>query len=421
MVARLSPFLLLSILWVPLSAHTIYVHPDSSVSSIQAGLNLAGAGDTVLVGPGTYTENLVWPAVESIKLFGELGAESTIVDAGGSGNALCMEDGGFDKTTVVAGLTFQNAVGTFWGGGIYLNGTSPVIRDCIVRDNVGANDGGGILSHNFGEPTLQSNVITGNYAYEGGGIAGTAANPSIFYNLIYGNEAVNGGGISLFKTDNVVRNNEIFDNVSTYGAGIYCYQTVAEIKRNEIHGNHAGERGGGVFVSAAEVLVTDNGIYSNVSDSLGGGVYVDFAWCTFNSNSIVDNGNGGMYSTYSDDSTDAESNWWGDSTGPYHPTLNPSGAGDTVSDFIDFVPWLDGPALCGDADGNGGVTPADGFLILNYFGAGPEPASCFAANTDGLNGLTPGDGYRLLNFLGGGLGLDCEPCELERRVLGSGF
>jgi hypothetical protein len=37
---------------------------------------------------------------------------------------------------------------------------------------------------------------------------------------------------------------------------------------------------------------------------------------------------------------DAEYNWWGDATGPYHPTLNPGGQGDTVSDSVDFDPWL---------------------------------------------------------------------------------
>jgi hypothetical protein len=36
----------------------------------------------------------------------------------------------------------------------------------------------------------------------------------------------------------------------------------------------------------------------------------------------------------------AENNWWGDASGPYHPTLNPSGLGDEVSDDVDFEPWL---------------------------------------------------------------------------------
>jgi hypothetical protein len=37
---------------------------------------------------------------------------------------------------------------------------------------------------------------------------------------------------------------------------------------------------------------------------------------------------------------DACFNWWGDETGPHHPTLNPSGRGNNVSDSVLFEPWL---------------------------------------------------------------------------------
>lgn len=53
---------------------------------------------------------------------------------------------------------------------------------------------------------------------------------------------------------------------------------------------------------------------------------------------IKDNGSYGAYSTGS--LVDAEDNWWGHSSGPYHPTDNPSGQGDEVSDNINFIPWL---------------------------------------------------------------------------------
>lgn len=45
----------------------------------------------------------------------------------------------------------------------------------------------------------------------------------------------------------------------------------------------------------------------------------------------------------------AENNWWGCS-GPYHPLLNPLGTGDSVSDYVDFDPWITGPC---DTDGDG--------------------------------------------------------------------
>lgn len=36
---------------------------------------------------------------------------------------------------------------------------------------------------------------------------------------------------------------------------------------------------------------------------------------------------------------DARQCWWGDSSGPYHATLNPQGAGNKVSDLVLFEPW----------------------------------------------------------------------------------
>ena len=41
---------------------------------------------------------------------------------------------------------------------------------------------------------------------------------------------------------------------------------------------------------------------------------------------------------------DARNNWWGSDTGPYHPTRNPFGQGDTIlSDSVLFDPWLLSP------------------------------------------------------------------------------
>ena len=41
-----------------------------------------------------------------------------------------------------------------------------------------------------------------------------------------------------------------------------------------------------------------------------------------------------------EDSMNAENNWWGDDSGPYHAELNPAGLGDTITGEAIFVPWL---------------------------------------------------------------------------------
>lgn len=36
---------------------------------------------------------------------------------------------------------------------------------------------------------------------------------------------------------------------------------------------------------------------------------------------------------------DARHNWWGDASGPFHPTRNPGGSGAAVTDLVRFLPW----------------------------------------------------------------------------------
>jgi hypothetical protein len=64
---------------------------------------------------------------------------------------------------------------------------------------------------------------------------------------------------------------------------------------------------------------------------------------TINHCDIFGNADYGVCNIYPDMPTNAEYNWWGDATGPYHPFLNPGGLGDSVSDFVDFDPWLTAP------------------------------------------------------------------------------
>ena len=55
--------------------------------NIQTAINVSGSGSDVLIGPGTYEENLVWDS-KSLKVEGIEGPEETIVDGGLNDNTI---------------------------------------------------------------------------------------------------------------------------------------------------------------------------------------------------------------------------------------------------------------------------------------------------------------------------------------------
>lgn len=106
------------------------------------------------------------------------------------------------------------------------------------------------------------------------------------------------------------------------------------ISSNIISGNTYGMC---TQAGTAGAMITDN-IFSN---NVYGLKVNNVAGFTLSQNIFVDNT---LYAMYADEvavmPVEAENNWWGDSTGPYHSSTNPSGLGDTVSDYVIFDPWL---------------------------------------------------------------------------------
>ena len=75
------------------------------------------------------------------------------------------------------------------------------------------------------------------------------------------------------------------------------------------------------------------------------GIYASSASPTLVCNNIYANSIYGLYNATAGVIVNAENQWWGSATGPYHPTTNPSGTGNGVTDGVDYSPWLLAP--CG--------------------------------------------------------------------------
>ena len=113
-----------------------------------------------------------------------------------------------DNTSVIDGFTISDgyADGAIWddsyfGGGIFNRCSSPIIRNCIIKDNY-AVWGGGMLNgysddYGWAKPLIYNTIITQNTAdIEGGGIYNISGFPTLVNISITNNEAgEKGGGI----------------------------------------------------------------------------------------------------------------------------------------------------------------------------------------------------------------------------------
>jgi hypothetical protein len=148
------------------------IHVPADSTTIQAGINGAADGDTVLVASGTYTgplnKNLDFGG-KAISVVSEDGPATTIIDCEGDGRGFIFQTDE-DSLSRVEGFTITYGSVATLGGGIYCLGASPAIVRVVVA-GCSAQAGGGIGCEGA-SPRIVSATITGNDAgaYGGGGI-----------------------------------------------------------------------------------------------------------------------------------------------------------------------------------------------------------------------------------------------------------
>ncbi len=82
---------------------SVLMVPDE-YATIQQALDSASFLDTILVAPGIYKENLVWPLTSGLSLLSDKGPEQTVIEARDSGS-VCGINSGIENTSV-RGFTF---------------------------------------------------------------------------------------------------------------------------------------------------------------------------------------------------------------------------------------------------------------------------------------------------------------------------
>ncbi len=271
-----------------LVANTIRVPED--YSSIQSAIDVSSNGDTVLVAPGEYYENINFKGknifLTSYFMFNEDVSYITSTIINGSqpahpDTASCvLFISGEDSSAVLKGFTLTGGTGTKWidehgagtyveGGGILVTLSSPTIKYNLIINNEAIRTGSGIVSAG------------------GGGMRVGDGNPHLLNNVFMSNSGMYGGAIVLNYTGAIVRNNIIYNNkvyqavsgAQTFGGGgIWVLSNHGSIPKiienNTIVGNHssgggseAAGKGGGILIWATSVQATNNIIWGNTQTS----------------------------------------------------------------------------------------------------------------------------------------------------------
>jgi len=311
---------------------------------IQDGIDAVAIGGTVHVYDGTYLEALY--ISKSLTLKAEStpiikGSQSVTTNYGPRDAVIFVENA---LNVVIEGLDIEGeGLGVDTKDyGVIFEESSGTIKDCIVSPNtigdmnsiaIGTWDGSDLTVdqctiENFGRVGVfyfndctggvyDSTIIGQVYSGEG------EVNYGIEVEGLYGTCDIEIIGNDIYNSDNTYLPEPLWSSAGILIDGWMAYyspptmeSSTVIVEGNDIHDNYYG----------IEV----------VANSLS------YAHC----NKIYDNREYGVYSA--DDSFanyvtfNAEWNWWGNDTGPYHPTTNPDGTGDRVSDYVGYEPWKSG-------------------------------------------------------------------------------
>jgi predicted outer membrane repeat protein len=185
----------------PTSVGGPVIRVPADLPTIQAGINAAEDGDTVLVADGVYSgdgnRDIKFDG-KQVVLLSENGPAATIIDCGGTDvenhSGLVFISG--EDSVVVDGFTIRSGYSNN-GGAIRCKSTSPTIANCVLANNHATVSGGAIHCKGTSLRIVNCTMV-GNSSVAGGGLLLIAGAVPVMENCIISHSTA---GESIYSVD----------------------------------------------------------------------------------------------------------------------------------------------------------------------------------------------------------------------------
>lgn len=257
--------------------------PDGPKRTIQAAIDAASDGDTVLVASGIYTgdgnRNLDTLG-KRITVTSKYGAYETEIDCESTGQHRgFFIHSGETRETVIEGFTIRRGrvfVGPNQGGfAILALESSPTIRGCLLTENGSGSADGGAIKCLGGSPLLENCRIAGNTtAFTGGAIFCNGATLDVVECEFSNNGSGTSGGAMYLQSSTVsaVHCRFVSNNCSDAGSTIAAFDSAVSLMGCRIEGGHAGLLGT-LYAGGTRLTVRSSSIVGADVQLAGGVVY----------------------------------------------------------------------------------------------------------------------------------------------------
>jgi|GEM_PF-3443400 len=319
---------------------------DGSFSSIQAAID-AATGTTITCAAGTYTEAVtITPGADMTIQGAGRDVTTWIAPADHASRMHCIKCGNANNTTLdISGFTFSvedNEI-SISGIAILINRAETGSLYLDIHDNKfvetttlpGETANSMLLCHNRFAARVDGVApvkIHDNLDYTAGGVAMSNSRAFDIYDNTF-----DGGSDALYigygcPTDTTIGDHHIYNNTfrnasNTYPGGPWP----------SVYFAYYGPGTGMTFLPST----IDSNTFEDNDAAIGYLMDSDITYPAdiiqfnnFNNNTEA-MGVSGTFAT----TLNAKNNWWGDGSGPTHAG-NPDGAGDAVSNNVDYDPWL---------------------------------------------------------------------------------